>query len=57
VRVWALVEEGDWETFDLFVRREDAERTLEGCLRDEPDWLGLLRIEELELTDQYGCPN
>lgn len=28
-----------------------------GACGGEPDRLGLLRIEELELTDPYGCPN
>ena len=34
---------------ELFVRREDAERTLAELLRDEPEWRGLFRIEEIEL--------
>ena len=34
---------------ELFVRREDAERTLAELLRDEPEWCGLFRIEEIEL--------
>jgi hypothetical protein len=33
---------------DLFVRREDAERTLAQLLRDEPEWFGLFRIEVIE---------
>ena len=36
---------------DLFVRREDAERTLAELLRDEPEWRGLFRIEEIELGE------
>jgi hypothetical protein len=35
---------------DLFVRREDAERTLAELLRDEPEWCGLFRIEAVELA-------
>lgn len=57
MRVWALAEEGHWETIDLFVRREDAERALKGCLRDEPDWKGLLRIEQVELAAGSAASN
>jgi hypothetical protein len=34
----ALVEAGDPETIDLFLREEEVQHTLEGCLRDEPEW-------------------
>jgi hypothetical protein len=50
VRVWALVEVGDTEAIDLFVRQGDAQRALEDCLADEPDWAGRLQVEELELA-------
>jgi hypothetical protein len=33
------------------VRREDAERTLAELLRDEPEWRGLFRIEEVEFRE------
>jgi hypothetical protein len=49
VRAYALVELGDSEAIDLFLREEDAERALEDALRDEPQWVGLPRIEEIEL--------
>ena len=29
---------------------EDAQRALEDCLRDEPDWRGLLRVEPIEFN-------
>lgn len=49
MRVWALVEAGDREAIDMFVRREDAKDALADCLADEPEWRGLLRIKELEV--------
>jgi hypothetical protein len=50
MRLYALVELGDPETIDLFFPVEDAERALEGCLRDEPEWRGLLRVESVEFA-------
>jgi hypothetical protein len=41
VRAYALVELGDSEAIDLFLREEDAERALEDALQDEPQWAGL----------------
>jgi hypothetical protein len=52
VRAFALVELGDAEAIDLFLREEDAERALADALRDEPDWVGMLYVEldERELS-------
>jgi hypothetical protein len=44
VRAYALVELGDYEAIDLFLREEDAERALEECIQDEPQWTGSLRV-------------
>jgi hypothetical protein len=57
VPAWALVEAGDREAIDLFVRREDAERALADCLHDEPQWQGLLYLEEVELAGAPPSPN
>jgi hypothetical protein len=57
VRLYALVESGDPEGIDLFLTEEEAQRALEGCLRDEPEWRGLLRIEALELTSASDSSN
>jgi hypothetical protein len=51
MRLYALVEAGDPEAIDVFLCEEDAQRALEGCLRDEPDWRGQLWAEEIELTN------
>ena len=41
-------------TIDVYLSEQDAHRALENCLRDEPEWRGLLRVEAIELsaTDQ-----
>lgn len=54
VRVWALIEVGDREAIELFVRREDGEQALADCLSDEPQWRGLLRLEEIGLAGASG---
>jgi hypothetical protein len=53
VRAFALVELGDSEAIDLFLREEDARRALAECLKDEPEWLGMLYVEPIEL-DKRG---
>jgi hypothetical protein len=57
VRLYALVEAGDPEAIDVYLCEEDAQRALEDCLRDEPDWRGLLRVEELKLASASDSPN
>ena len=37
--------------------KQDAQRALEDCLRDEPQWRGLLRVEEIELSDTSPTRN
>jgi hypothetical protein len=37
-------EAGDPKAIDVYLREQDAQRALEDCLRDEPDWRGLLRV-------------
>jgi hypothetical protein len=52
MRAFALVELGDSEAIDLFLREEDARQALEECLRDEPDWVGTLYVEAVELNER-----
>jgi hypothetical protein len=35
----------------------DAQRALEECLKDEPDWRGLLRVEAIELSADFVSLN
>jgi hypothetical protein len=51
MRLYALVEAGDPEAIDVFLCEQDAQRALEDCLKDEPEWRGLLHVEELEPAD------
>ena len=57
MRWYALIEVGDPEAIDVFLRPGDAERALEDCLRDEPAWRGLLRVEEIEFSAAWECAN
>jgi hypothetical protein len=57
VRAYALVDLGDFEAIDVFLREEDAERALEECLLDEPQWAGLLRVEPIELDERDVSAN
>ena len=50
MRLYAPVEAGDPDAVDVYLCEEDAQRALEDCLRDEPQWRGLLRVEEVELS-------
>jgi hypothetical protein len=53
----ALTELHDPEAIELFITEEDAKRALEDCLRDEPDWQGLLWVEEIELAGMLQSAN
>jgi hypothetical protein len=39
---------GDPEAIEFFLTEKEAQRALEGFLRDEPEWRGLLRVEPVE---------
>lgn len=57
MRLYALVEAGDPEAIDVYLCEQDAQRALEDCLRNEPEWRGLPRVEEIELSDSYQSAN
>jgi uncharacterized Fe-S cluster-containing radical SAM superfamily protein len=50
MRLYALVETGHRQAIDVYLREEDAQRELGEILGDEPQWNGLLRVEEIELS-------
>jgi len=50
MKLHTLVEAGDPEAIDVYLCKERAKRGLEDCLRDEPQWRGLLAVAELELA-------
>ena len=50
MHVYALIDLSLPEPIDVYVRHEDAERTLAELLRDEPGWRTLLSIAEIALS-------
>jgi hypothetical protein len=57
VRAFALVELGDSEAVDLFLREEDARRALDEILSDEPEWAGSLYVEPVEFDERFFSTN
>jgi hypothetical protein len=57
MRLCALVEAGDSKAIDVYLREQDAERALEDCLRDEPEWRGILEVTDVEFSSASECPN
>jgi hypothetical protein len=41
----------------VFLRREDAEATLAGCLRDEPKWANVLSVATIERDERDVSQN
>jgi hypothetical protein len=57
MRLYALTELRDPEAIELFLTEEYARRALEDCLREEPGWRGLLRVEEIEFSSKTESAN
>jgi hypothetical protein len=45
------------QAIDVFLRAQDAQRALEDCLRDEPQWRGRLEVKEVELDHEHTSLN
>jgi hypothetical protein len=45
------------EAIDVYLCEQHAQRALEDCLRDEPDWQGLLSVEEIEFAGVLQSTN
>jgi hypothetical protein len=56
MRVWLLIETGDTEAIDVFLSEDDANQALAECIRDEPEWRGLLRVQEVAV-DPLAAPS
>jgi hypothetical protein len=52
MQAFALVELGDNEAIDIFLRREDAYDALNEVLAGEPQWLCLLYVTPIELDER-----
>jgi hypothetical protein len=57
MRLYALTELHDPEAIELFITEADAKRALEACLRDVPEWRGLLEVKEVELDHERTSLN
>jgi hypothetical protein len=57
VPAFVLVEIGDSEAIDLFLREEDAQAALEDALHDEPGCAGTLTVEPIELDEHDVSAN
>ena len=57
MRAYVLVELGDSEAIDLFLREEVAQAALEDALNDEPGWAGTLTVEPIELDERAVSAN
>jgi hypothetical protein len=57
MRLYALVEASDPKAIDVYLCEQDAQRALEDCLCDEPQWRGLLRVEEIEFAGMLQSAN
>jgi len=49
-RLYGLVSDESQAAVEWFTDLEEAEKALRGVLADEPDWRGVVRIAEFELT-------
>ena len=52
MQAFALVELGDNEAIDVFLRQEDAYDALNRILADEPQWLCLLYVAPIKLDER-----
>jgi hypothetical protein len=49
-KLYGLVSDESQRAVEWFTDAEEAEDALRGVLADEPDWRGVVRIAEFELT-------
>jgi integrase len=56
MRLYALTELHDPQAIELFITEEDARRALEDCLRDEPEWRGVLEVKEIVRREHAPRP-
>jgi hypothetical protein len=57
MRLYALTELHDPQAIELYLCEQDAQRALEDCLRDEPEWRGVLEVKEIELDQEHTSLN
>jgi hypothetical protein len=52
-----VFEAGDPKAIDVYLREQGAQRALEDCLRDEPQWRVRLEVTEVELDHEHTSLN
>jgi hypothetical protein len=57
MRAFALVEIGDPNAIDVYLRRKDAFVALEEILGDEPGWMRVLSVVPIELDEREVSAN
>ena len=57
MRAYALVETGDDQAVDVFVRYEDALQALEDAASEEPSWAGTILVVPIELDERATSSN
>jgi hypothetical protein len=57
VHAWTLVEIGDDQAVDVFVRQEDAFPALEDAVSDEQSWARTLLVVPIELDEREISSN
>jgi hypothetical protein len=57
MRAYALLELGDSEAIDLFLREEDARAALEDALRDGPGWAGTPSVQPIDVDERDVSAN
>jgi hypothetical protein len=57
MRAYALVELGDSQAIEVFLRSDDAFTALADALSDEPDWIYLLSVVPIELDEREMSTN
>ena len=57
MRAYALIELGDPEAIDLFLREEDAQAALEDAPTTSPAGHGTLTVEPIELNEREMSAN
>jgi len=50
---WGLADHRVEEVIDFYATREQAEKTLNEVLEDEPGWAGVLEVVEVELGPAF----
>ena len=54
--MWALTDRFVDEVIELYRSREQAERALRAVLADEPEWVGMMEVVPVRVSDPHWRP-